>query len=272
MPCNVFVILTSNNRCANIVLCKLSRIRRKQLIHKSLQASTSRSTRHSKFNSFQDKRGLQGHKTGKRASDSRCIFGNSVCIKLLSEHCVWPLKYQNRICREQRSSRHYNIGTDISRETSCLYEIVLFPGNDGSVNGLYYQYNSDGTLFRILPIVSSVQQNDDGVCYYCRQQGKPLITGIVTPTVTYSMAYNPFGQMTEFACDGNAMAQYTYAPNGGKLKKVAYTNGYVEEYNWIQNMEGMKTNHEVCQTVFNLCSYYGSLPAHLSVSCWMQGN
>jgi len=126
--------------------------------------------------------------------------------------------------------------TDASgRTTRYVYQDgklqkVLFPGNSGSVNGLYYQYNSNGTLFRILPIVSGTQQDTGGIRYSYSRQGKALITGIITPTVTYKMTYNAFGQMTLFACDDNAMAIYSYAPNGGKLKEVSYANGYTERY------------------------------------------
>ena len=58
--------------------------------------------------------------------------------------------------------------------------------------------------------------------------GSFFLYGIAPSTYTFN--YDVFGKVTKVLAGNKVLAIYTYLGNNGKLSKITYANGFVEEY------------------------------------------
>ena len=76
----------------------------------------------------------------------------------------------------------------------------------------------------------SALQNAEKV-YYTYDSYNRLST-ITTDSTTYTLSYNAFGNASSVKAGDNTLATYSYNSHNGKLNKVTYGNGYIEEYTY----------------------------------------
>ena len=70
------------------------------------------------------------------------------------------------------------------------------------------------------------------------------LAGIDTSSTEYSIEYNAFGRISVVFAGMFTLANYTYAPNNGKLTKLTYGNGDYEEYiyDYLDRLVSVKYN------------------------------
>ncbi|MBO7303798.1 MAG: hypothetical protein J6V09_01055, partial [Clostridia bacterium] len=111
---------------------------------------------------------------------------------------------------------------------------LLATVNEDSGDGYAYIYDAQGRLSGVRPATYSTdttystETNAENVIYTYDERN--LLSTITTDTTTYTFFYDSFGNSTSVKAGNNTIASYEYNEYNGKLKKLTYANGLVEEY------------------------------------------
>ena len=163
------------------------------------------------------------------------------------------------------TSGSYTFGALLTEKDGSGTETrYYYDSNDGkllaSINtntgeGICYVYDSADKLTSVKPatyVSNSLYlsvPNVENVTYTYDQADR--ISTISTDSTTYTFGYDVFGNTTGISAGDKQLATYTYNDNNGKLNKITYGNGYIEEYVyndlemltevWYTNGTGTKT-------------------------------
>ena len=112
---------------------------------------------------------------------------------------------------------------------------LLATVNTQKGTGTSYEYDSYDRLVTVLPLTySSTTEN-----YTASTSAEKVqygydtlhrLTSIQTQSTTYHLTYDGFGNDSVIGVGSSVLASYEYNDNNGKLKKVTYGNGHIEEY------------------------------------------
>ncbi len=109
-------------------------------------------------------------------------------------------------------------------------------------SGVCYSYDGSGKLIGVMPANVdsyadySANTSAENVSYTYNSNN--LLSTISTESTTYTFSYDVFGKVTGISTGSNTLASYTYQGYNGKLNKITYGNGFVEEYvyNALENI------------------------------------
>ena len=110
-------------------------------------------------------------------------------------------------------------------------------------NGYAYTYDATGKLKTVRPATatatsSSYTSNTTAERVTYNYDSYNRLSKIFTASTAYVLAYDSFGNTASVSVGDVALASYTYNSYNGKLNKITYGNGYIEEhvYDTLENL------------------------------------
>ncbi len=120
---------------------------------------------------------------------------------------------------------------DIKGQLISVKNLSAHPYGEETCEYISYNYTYDdlGNLIAVETTLGEEGAEGSAEVSF-NYNSKNLLSSLYSETGYYSFYYDDFGNLIRVCCSGYTIEEYEYNQNNGKLKKVTYGNGLIEEY------------------------------------------